>query len=113
MAMKLLDELRDPFIGRTALARAVMRQLDPEEFEANSKDFRKAVKRYEKRLARITRFLNACHLLREGDCEELAQVACHSGYYDQSHFTHDFRSLAGMTPGEFLVRPDVSFLDLD
>ena len=66
-----------------------------------------------KRLARITRFLNACHLLREGDCEELAQVACHSGYYDQSHFTHDFRSLAGMTPGEFLVRPDVSFLDLD
>ena len=66
-----------------------------------------------KRLARITRFLNACRLLREGDCEELAQVACHCGYYDQSHFTHDFRSLAGMTPGEFLVRPGVSFLGLD
>ncbi len=66
-----------------------------------------------KRMARITRFLNACHLLRRGAGAGLAQVACLSGYYDQAHFTHDFRSLAGMTPGEFLIRPAVSFLDLD
>lgn len=66
-----------------------------------------------KRLARITRFLNACRILRRENSEELAQLACRCGYYDQAHFTHDFRGLAGMTPGEFLTRPDVSFLELD
>ena len=66
-----------------------------------------------KRLARITRFLNACRLLREAGSVELAQVACRCGYYDQAHFTHDFRRLAGMTPGEFLRRPSVSFFQID
>lgn len=39
----------------------------------------------------------------------LAQVAADLGYADQAHFTHDFRTVTGMTPGDYLkdqpVRP--------
>jgi AraC-like DNA-binding protein len=32
----------------------------------------------------------------------LAEMAATLGYTDQAHFTHDFRTMTGMTPGEFL-----------
>jgi AraC-like DNA-binding protein len=32
----------------------------------------------------------------------LAEVAAELGYADQAHFTHDFRTVTGMTPGEYL-----------
>ena len=32
----------------------------------------------------------------------LAQVAADLGYADQAHFTHDFRAVTGMTPGDYL-----------
>lgn len=36
--------------------------------------------------------------------EELAELAARLGYADQSHFTHDFRTSTGSTPGEFARR---------
>ena len=29
-------------------------------------------------------------------------MAAELGYTDQAHFTHDFRTVTGMTPGEYL-----------
>ena len=52
-AMKLLDHLRDPSIGRKPLARAVMSKLDPDGPETNPTAFRKAVDTFAKRLGRL------------------------------------------------------------
>ena len=38
----------------------------------------------------------------------LAQVASQLGYSDQAHFTHDFRTVTGMTPGEYLRDQEVT-----
>jgi AraC-like DNA-binding protein len=35
-----------------------------------------------------------------------ARVAIEGGYYDQAHFIHEFRALAGMRPSDYLVNAD-------
>ena len=35
------------------------------------------------------------------DKKSMSQVAFDNGYYDQSHFIHDFKSLTGLTPKAF------------
>lgn len=48
------------------------------------------------------RLHRASERLRGGDGPvDLAAVAAELGYADQSHFTRDFRSVTGRTPGEF------------
>jgi len=38
--------------------------------------------------------------LKESD-KSLAEIATAAGFYDQSHFTHEFKSHLRMTPAEF------------
>jgi AraC-like DNA-binding protein len=72
--------------------------------------FARALGTSPKRFTRLSRFLHACNLLRSGGVENLAEAGLVCGYYDQSHFISDFRSYAGMTPRQFLMRENVSFL---
>jgi AraC-like DNA-binding protein len=61
-----------------------------------------------KTMARVMRFARAARQLRGATRPELSTIALECGYYDQSHFTRDFRAFAGVTPGELhaSVLPD-------
>lgn len=50
-------------------------------------------------LIRRRRLQDAAGRLRAGGPVDLAQIAAELGYTDQAHFTHDFRSVTGTTPG--------------
>ncbi len=49
---------------------------------------------------RVVRVRTATALL-ENTHARLADVAQHAGYYDQAHFTREFRTLIGVTPGRY------------
>ncbi|MBL8174904.1 MAG: AraC family transcriptional regulator [Bryobacterales bacterium] len=55
-----------------------------------------------KQLARVLRFRRALNALRQARRGGLTALALECGYYDQAHFIHDFRALAGTSPVRFL-----------
>lgn len=55
-----------------------------------------------KSVARIVRFEGALARLNDNTTGRLADIASDSGYYDQAHFNREFRSLAGVSPGQYL-----------
>ncbi|MGH9908073.1 MAG: helix-turn-helix domain-containing protein [Pyrinomonadaceae bacterium] len=62
-----------------------------------------------KEFARVSRFLHVVRSLRNREPTTLTETALTCGYYDQSHFNHEFREMAGMSPGEFFNFPNVVF----
>jgi AraC-like DNA-binding protein len=56
-------------------------------------------------LVQRRRLHEAAGLLRSDDPPDLARVALELGYADQAHFTNDFRTVTGLTPGEFAAEP--------
>jgi AraC-like DNA-binding protein len=60
-----------------------------------------------KRYARVLRFGSLLPALVRQGPRDWAQVAAGGGYFDQSHLIHEFRRLAGITPGAYVpVQPD-------
>lgn len=66
-----------------------------------------------KHLTRLARFLRACERLRRAPRARLTDVGHDSGFYDQSHFIHEFRAFSGMTPREFAADARVSALEVE
>ena len=60
-----------------------------------------------KLFCRVQRFQRVLDELAPRPCHDWAQLALHSGYYDQPHLIHDFREFAGVTPADYKpTRPD-------
>ncbi|MHC4622420.1 MAG: AraC family transcriptional regulator [Planctomycetota bacterium] len=53
-------------------------------------------------LCRIIRFQHVLQMLRANSNHSLLFAALDSGYYDQSHFIHEFNSCYGRNPSEFM-----------
>lgn len=56
-----------------------------------------------KKYASIVRFKNVIQMKRKHDNSSMFQLAFDNGYYDQSHFIHDFKSFTGLSPKEFFI----------
>ena len=56
-------------------------------------------------LVQRRRLHEAAERLRTPEPPDLARVAVELGYADQAHFTRDFRTVTGLTPGEFAAEP--------
>ena len=53
----------------------------------------------------MRRFQRVLHLINNCDHEiDWIDVALSCGYYDQSHFIHDFQSFSGINPTEYVTR---------
>ncbi|VAW30444.1 hypothetical protein MNBD_CHLOROFLEXI01-4527 [hydrothermal vent metagenome] len=57
-----------------------------------------------KKLARIIRVRKAREALKQANKQSSAQVASANGFYDQSHFIREFKSVVGMTPVAYAKR---------
>ncbi|MCD6066194.1 MAG: transcriptional regulator, AraC family [Bacteroidetes bacterium] len=57
------------------------------------------------RTMRITEALN----YRIASDENLTDLAYRSGYFDQSHFIHDFKEVLGITPKQYYKNKDLAF----
>lgn len=54
-----------------------------------------------KQYARISRFQHSLKVIRENSSPNWANLALSCGYFDQSHFIHDFKDLSGISPSEY------------
>lgn len=59
-----------------------------------------------KAFCRIVRFKTALRMLRCGSRSDLLDVALDAGYYDQAHFSHDFRGFYGASPSTVRKKPE-------
>ncbi len=67
-----------------------------------------------KHFMRIARFLDSCRLIRGSHGTlPLAAVAQQAGYFDQSHFSADFKEFSGMTATAFAATHNVAFLTIE
>ena len=57
-----------------------------------------------KQYLKIMRFQKAIVEIERGGFVNWSQIARESGFYDQAHFIHDFKSFSGFTPGEYMHR---------
>lgn len=57
-----------------------------------------------KEFINIIRFQNVLKTMNSNKLERIIDIAIDAGYYDQSHFIHDFYNYSGMTPLEFIKK---------
>lgn len=65
--------------------------------------FREEVGLTPKQFCRVRRFQETLCLINRGEQIEWTDIALTCGYFDQSHFNHDFRVFSGLNPSTYLM----------
>lgn len=60
-----------------------------------------------KEFIHINRFIDSLVCLKKYPAMSLTDIAYESGYYDQAHFIHDYKTFAGLTPSAILSAPNL------
>ncbi|ONI79813.1 AraC family transcriptional regulator [Actinosynnema sp. ALI-1.44] len=55
-----------------------------------------------KRLARAYRFTATVFAINPAEPVDWGDLACAAGYFDQAHFSHEFRAFTGLTPTRYI-----------
>ena len=111
----LLNQLDEPCQTNAAIVRAVhlLKKEPAASSVSNLADeigysrrrfstlFREAAGIAPKRYARIQRLQQALQEIRSFQQPDMTRIALASGYYDQAHFNHEFKALAGLTPTQY------------
>jgi AraC-like DNA-binding protein len=71
--------------------------------------FRQEVGLTPKLYSRLQRFNHVLHQIEKSEDFDWADMALASGYFDQAHFSHDFREFSGMTPVDYLLQRNHHF----
>jgi AraC-like DNA-binding protein len=59
-----------------------------------------------KQFLKTVRFQNSIHIKQIDPSANLTEIAYCSGYYDQAHMINDYKSLSGLTPGQYFKECD-------
>lgn len=93
------QSVRRIFLDKTSSIESLARHLNVSERYLQAA-FKLHVGLSPKQLWKMIRFQRAFQYL-DNPATPLADLALACNYYDQAHFTHSFKSLAGISPGEY------------
>lgn len=85
--------------GGTSI-KAVLRD-NPTKRRQLERKFLRSIGMSPKQLGKVIRLQTALKMMHTDHPESLTKIAYESDYYDQAHFTKDFKEFTGTTPGEF------------
>ena len=80
---------------------AILKQ-DPSKRRQLERNFTKQIGLSPKQLGRVIRLQAALKILLNDEIKSLTNIAYESEYYDQAHFTKDFKEFTGLNPKDFL-----------
>lgn len=101
---QLLDVVADMLADRTLLAVAQVEERHGISARHLQRMFARYVGATPKWVLARYRMHDAVSRLDEGYDGSLADLAAEHGWYDQAHFTRDFRRLVGQSPGSYAAR---------
>ncbi|WP_444502268.1 DUF6597 domain-containing transcriptional factor [Brachybacterium sp. AOP42-E1-35] len=98
----ILELLADPSVTGTA----ELERRSGHGIRNLQRTFRRFVGVGPKRMILRSRVMDAVSAIDRGDHRAIADLAQDLGWYDQSHFVRDFRSITGMTPSAYARNGD-------
>ncbi|MDR0207510.1 MAG: helix-turn-helix domain-containing protein [Bacteroidales bacterium] len=60
-----------------------------------------------KKYLKIIRFQSAIFQKQQNNNLNMTELSYESGYFDQSHFINDFKSLSGLTPKQYFAENEI------